>query len=344
MKKISLVAAVVMAAASSSALQADPFKGGYAGVVGGFKATTIGKFDTGVALKPSTKKKGLTGGLSLGWGGEVAPNFYLGLHIDFLLGSGSKKVETKGQIEASDQAYVPFNPNANGVGGGHGNYNRDPGSHDALVLGLPGGSAEGNNALRAGAYIIWASEDALASGAPDGYGGDAPLPLGPYAGVDGHLAYDCSAIIAKDVVNVTQTISVKDRSTITPLIQAGYVFKAALAGKDVLVYGEVGPHFAFTKLSVETRATDANLYRIAASNDAFAYAVARDPILEKRQKSSVDVGIALGTGAKVAVSKNMFMSLGYRFTKVRGQKELKENKVKIPSQSHTILWGLVYSW
>jgi opacity protein-like surface antigen len=127
-------------------------------------------------------------------------------------------------------------------------------------------------------------------------------------------------------------------------VQAGYLFKAALAGKDVLGYVEVGPHFAFTKLSVETRATDANLYRIAASNDAFAYAVARDPILEKRQKSSVDVGIALGTGAKVAVSKNMFMSLGYRFTKVRGQKELKENKVKIPSQSHTILWGLVYSW
>jgi opacity protein-like surface antigen len=173
-----------------------------------------------------------------------------------------------------------------------------------------------------------------------------PLPGAGGGGMPG-IYYANEYIFGNPIPDVTQTITLKDRFSITPVVQAGYIFKAALAGKDVLGYVEMGPHFSFTKLSVETKFPNiADMYSLA-SGEQVALPQGSS---HKVNKTSVGVGIALGTGVKVAVSDNLVVSLGYRFTKIPGSSvkatlngaSLK--KVKIPSQSHNILVGLAYSF
>ena len=185
------------------------------------------------------------------------------------------------------------------------------------------------------------------SGEDDGVGGVVP-PLGLYTGVAIRMSDNAWAVLADTVpVDVTQTVTFKDRFSITPVVQGGYLFKAGLAGKDVLGYVEVGPHVAFTKLSVETKYRTADVFSLPASDVPVAFPVESS---EKTSKTSVGMGIALGAGVKVAVSDNLVVSVGYRLTKIFGKAAkvtwdgVGLKKVKVPSQSHTILVGLNYAF
>jgi opacity protein-like surface antigen len=338
MKKISLLAALVVAGVSSAVAQS--FNGGYVGATLGLKATRAGAFDTGSmgAMNPEKfhlKRKGLTGGLSLGWGGEVAPNFYLGLHVDFLKGAGSKKIEIPGTIAPSRRAYVAL-------------------VYGAVRTRSVGGAIAGSGVPPMAGYLskpaVWRIPNnsiVLASGGTTDAGGRVVPPLG-LTGAQIDMSHNAWAVIAVNrPVAVTQTVTFKDRFSITPVVQAGYIFKAALAGKDVLGYVEVGPHVAFTKLSVETKNRTAGVFYLPANNVPVAFPVGSS---EKTSKTSVSVGGAVGAGVKVAVSDNLVVSVGYRLTKIFGKAAkvtwdgVGLKKVKIPNQSHTILMGLNYAF
>ena len=339
MKKISLLAALVVAGVSSAVAQS--FNGGYVGATLGLKATRAGAFDTGSmdATNPEKfhlKRKGLTGGLSLGWGGEVAPNFYLGLHVDFLKGAGSKKIEITGTITPSRRAYVEAVYNIAGRRSS-------------------GGAFAGNNVVRqgflrapgGGGWDVAPGFLYIASGGErDGRGIVAPLGL--YNGLRIPMSDNAWAVVARpDPVAVTQTVTFKNHCSFTSVVQLGYRDKAGLAGKDVLGYVEVGPHFAFTKLSVETKHRTANVFYLPTDNVPVAFPAGSS---QKTSKTSVGVGIALGAGVKVAVSDNLVVSVGYRLTKIFGKAAkvtwdgVGLKKVKVPMQSHTILVGLNYAF
>jgi len=341
MKKLSLIAALLVATASSATSHGESFNGAYIGGVTGFKANSAGTFDTASAKalnsqKFHMKKKGLIGGLSLGWGGQMSPNFYLGLQIDFLLGSGSKKVEKNVLRKLSRDLYV-----ARWGNGLYADHNApDEIRSDAAVV-----APRGRWARYHPGHVI------VASGVAPGCLGFVPR-IGTVIPDDGDnnrvLGDGVWAVMAPhQPVAVTRTITLKDRFSITPVVQAGYLFKAALAGKDVLGYVEVGPHFAFTKLSVEIKNRAAHAYRLGQNNIPVAVPVGA---CEKTTKTSVDTGIALGAGLKVAVSDTLLVSLGYRFTKIPGSRvkatfgDKGLNKVKIPSQSHNLLVGLAYTF
>jgi opacity protein-like surface antigen len=165
----------------------------------------------------------------------------------------------------------------------------------------------------------------------------------PASGFSGGQAGVYTDNAAANAYTVTQTVTFKDRFSITPVVQAGYLFKAALAGKDVLGYVEVGPHVAFTKLSVETKHRTANVFYLPENNVPVAFPAGSS---QKTSKTSVGVGIAAGFGVKVAVSDNLVVSVGYRLTKIFGKAAkvtwdgVGLKKVKVPMQSQTILVGL----
>jgi opacity protein-like surface antigen len=82
---------VSLAASTLSTGHAADFKGGYAGLVGGYKWTQPKK-ENG-APKPKTIK-GFAGGIQLGFGSQPMDNaFYVGGHLDILFGGGSSKEE-----------------------------------------------------------------------------------------------------------------------------------------------------------------------------------------------------------------------------------------------------------